>query len=104
MEKSLWVILVPRKTNGGKPIRTRHHKVFDQKVLDMTGGLTIVGPSSVNGYWKAVGSGATYEESTIEVRIMCTEEQIIDIAGWAKRHYNQEAIMFYEISNNVRII
>jgi len=40
--KEMWEILVPTLHANGKPIKTRYHKVWDKKVIEITGGLTVL--------------------------------------------------------------
>jgi len=41
----LWEVLVPTvRRVGGRPYRTRFHRVWDAKVRALTGGLTILTP------------------------------------------------------------
>jgi len=96
----LYEILVPTQTNEGKPIRTRYHRVWDSKVREITGGLTIVPP--VKGEWVS-DAGELFRERMIPVRIACTKEQIEQIADMTAKYYNQLAIMFYLISKEVTI-
>lgn len=35
---------------------------------------------------------------------MCSEKEINEISDITARHYNQNAVMFYKISNDVKII
>ena len=95
----LYEILVPTISNEGNPFRTRYHKVWDAKVRALTNGLTIMAPSK--GQW--VHNGDLYLERMIPVRIACTEEQINKIADMTAKYYNQLAIMFYLISEEVTI-
>jgi hypothetical protein len=97
---SLFEILVPTIRSNGKPIRTRCHKAWDSKVRDIAGGLTIMSP--VKGEW--VYEGDVYRERVIPVRIMCNSEQISQIVKFSLSHYDQLAIMYYEITNNVIIV
>jgi hypothetical protein len=47
MEKALWEILVPtEKRDGTGFYRTRYHKVWDTKIRELAGGLTILSPAS----------------------------------------------------------
>lgn len=98
----IYEILVPTQFNCGKPIRTRYHRVWDNKVKCITGGLTIL-PPTINGYWES-DDGELYAERMIPVRIMCTSQQIQEIAEMSLKYYEQKAIMYYEISNNVKIV
>lgn len=97
---SFYEILVPTQTNEGKPLRTRFHKVWDEKVRAITGGLTIVPP--VKGQWVAP-NGELFAERMIPVRIACSAEQIDLIADMTAKYYNQKAILFYMISDNIKI-
>lgn len=93
-ERALYEILVPCKWNGGKPIRTRHHREWDKRVRKIAGGLTILRPGK--GQW--VHEGELYEDRVIPVRIFCTQKQIEAIAQITIEHYEQEAVMFYQAS------
>ena len=44
-ENILWEIMVPTMYNDGRFVRTRHHKVWDDKVRAISGGLTIYKPA-----------------------------------------------------------
>lgn len=96
----LYEILVPTQTNKGKPIRTRYHRVWDEKVRQITGGLTVLSP--VKGYWTAT-SETVYKEKMIPVRIACDPEKIEQIADMTAKYYDQEAVMYYLISKEVTI-
>ena len=107
--KYLWEILVPtvmdRENREGKllkdrPIKIKHHKVWDKKVQDIAGGLTIMRPAK--GYWESP-SKELFVERMIPVRIFCTEDEINSISDFTASHYNQEAIMFYKVSEKVTI-
>jgi len=100
MKHSIWIIFVPTTMND-KPVRTKHHKEWDKKVKGITGGLTITPPGK--GYW-VNDKGETIHERMIPVWIKCSEKEIIKISDITAKHYNQDAIMFYKISDDVRII
>lgn len=95
----MWEVYVPTKYNTGKPVRTRHHKMWDSQVYKFTGGLTILKPTS--GRW--VHEGILYEDRCIPVRIACTRNQLQQILKFTKSHYKQIAIMAYKISDEVII-
>jgi hypothetical protein len=74
--------------------------VWDAKVREATGGMTVMPP--VQGQW--VSSTKTLHlERMIPVRIACTKEQIEAIAEMTAKYYEQQAVMFYCISNEVFI-
>ena len=98
--KALYEILVPTKSNEGKPYRTRYHRVWDKKVRAISGGLTIFSPSK--GQWVS-SEGELFNERMIPVRICCTEQEIEQIANMTAKHYNQKAIMYYCVSSNIVI-
>jgi hypothetical protein len=95
----LYEILVPTVRNSGKPYRTRFHRVWDAKVRTITEGLTILSP--VKGQW--VDRGKLYSERMIPVRIACTREQILEVAKFTAIYYEQLAVLFYRVSDEVTI-
>lgn len=99
--RQLWEILVPTVRNDGRPFRLRYHRVWDERVKAVCGGLTIVAP--VRGVWVSQES-ETFKERMIPVRIMCTREEIMVIAFMSKDYYEQLAIMVYLVSAEVLII
>lgn len=100
MTNKLYEILVPTVRNG-KPVRTRHHKEWDKYVRGLSGGLTILKPAK--GIWIEPSSGELFEERMIPVRIACTEKQIKKISEFTRSHYDQIAVMYYELSSNVTV-
>lgn len=97
----LYEILVPTIYGDTlKPIRTKHHKKWDERVKKMAGGLTIMHPAK--GHW--VHQGKDFEERVIPVRVQCTARQIFRIAAITCQHYRQKAVMFYQISQNSYIM
>ena len=95
---SIWEILVPTMTPTGRPIRTRQHRVWDEKVREITGGLTVMPP--VRGQWISPDD-ELFLERMIPVRIACTREQIKEIAMMTIKFYDQLAVMYYRISSEV---
>lgn len=96
--KYLYEILVPTVRNDGRPIRVRCHRVWDAKVRAITGGLTILQPAK--GQWVSL-DGTLFAERMIPVRIMCTKNQIERIADETAKFYEQLAVMYYRISDEV---
>ena len=97
----LFEILVPCQTNEGRPIRTRQHRVWDEKVREITGGLTVM-PPVTNGQWLS-SDGQLFKERMIPVRIVAGFTQMEKIADMTAEFYGQKAVMFYEISRKVVI-
>lgn len=96
----LWEILVPTVRNDGRPIKLRFHHIWDEKVRAITGGLTILGP--IKGQWISP-NGKLFSERMIPVRIACDKDQIDVIADLTASYYEQEAIMYYKVSEEVVI-
>lgn len=94
----LWEILVPTQRNDGRPIRTRFHRVWDDKVRKITGGLTILAPA--RGQWVAP-DGVLFKERMIPVRIACTRAQIEAIIDITLKYYEQLAVLAYRVSDEV---
>lgn len=100
MSTELWEILVPTVSNEGKPYRTRYHRVWDAKVREITGGLTILKPAV--GQWVSP-DGELFRERMIPVRIACTRDQIEQIIDHTLKYYDQLAVMAVKISEEVII-
>jgi hypothetical protein len=101
MAKSLWEILVPANSNQGQPFSLDHHKVWDQEAKRISQGLTILKTSK--GEWTNQ-EGKTFQDRMIPVRVYCTEKQINELILYTLRHYQQEAVMAYEISKKVKVV
>lgn len=98
----LWEIYVPTVRNDGRPYRTRFHRVWDDQVRAVSGGLTILKP--VFGQWVDEGDETVYKERMIPVRIACTREQIETIIDLTLKHYDDQiAIFCFRVSDEVII-
>lgn len=98
----LWEILVPTvRRADGKPYRTRYHRCWDDKVRAIAGGLTILMPAK--GQWVSPG-GELFTERMIPVRIACSRDQIKQIAIMTKKYYDQLAVMYSLVSEEVHIV
>lgn len=100
VKMEMWEILVPTiRRRTGVPYRTRYHRVWDRKVREITGGLTITPP--VIGQW--IYGSELFKERMIPVRIACTREQIDKIVDFTLEYYDQLAVMAYKICDEVII-
>lgn len=97
---NLYQILVPTVRKDGRPIKTRFHKVWDEKIRSITGGLSIYPP--IKGQWIS-DSEELFIERMIPVQIACSHAQIIKIMEFTKKYYEQEKIFAYLISEKVII-
>jgi hypothetical protein len=97
----MWEILVPteRRLQSGKYYTTRYHRVWDDKVRDITGGLTIMTP--VRGQWISHITGELFRDRMIPVRILATREEIEKIIDFTLKYYDQLAVLCYKISDEV---
>lgn len=96
IEKFLWEILVPTVSNAGKPFRTRYHRVWDAKVQEISGGLTILNPTT-KGRWVSP-DGTLFAERMIPVRCLATREEINRIIDFTLTYYDQKAVLAYVVS------
>lgn len=96
--KGMWEILVPCKRNDGRPIHTRFHRVWDAKVREISGGLTIL--PVVKGQWLN-GAVLYHNERMIPVRIIATREEIEKIIDMTLVYYDQEAVLAYKVADEV---
>jgi hypothetical protein len=94
----LWEILVPASNNKDQSFSYEHHKEWDAFVKMISGGVTIMKTSK--GEWISP-NGKLYIDRMIPCRIICSEEQILKIIDFTIKHYNQEAVLAYKISDNV---
>ena len=99
--REMWEIYVPTVSNCGKPYRTRYHRVWDKKVREIAGGLTIYQP--VIGQWVDEDNDDLYNERMIPVRIACDRDKILEIMRWTMNYYKQEAVMVTKVSDTVLI-
>ena len=100
-KKSLWEILIPRFSNDYEEFRLEFHKKWDEKVREISGGLTIL--RTTKGYWMNP-KNKLFVDEMIPVRIYCSEEEMDKIMNYTLNYYNQEAVMSYIISNKVKIL
>lgn len=98
---NMWEILVPTVRNCGKPFRTRYHRVWDKKVREISGGLTIMSP--VKGQW-VNPDGVLFAERMIPCRFLADETQVDEIINMTLKYYDQEATLCYLISSNVKLV
>jgi hypothetical protein len=104
MSKCLWEILVPTERPSHHPgdyYRTRYHRVWDEKVREITGGLTIMTPA--RGQWVSP-SGELFAERMIPVRIVATREEIDRVINMTLAYYDQEAVLCYKLSDEVLLV
>lgn len=98
----LFEILVPTTFGDtGKPVRLKHHRIWDDHARGKAGGLTILKP--VKGQWLEFETNDLVVERVIPVRIATSRRDMDDILNFTIKHYRQKAVMAYELSNNVVI-
>jgi hypothetical protein len=99
--KGMWEILVPtrRRVAPDKYYTTRYHRVWDGKVREITGGLTVMAPA--RGQWVNPVTGELFKERMIPVRIMATRDEIEKVVDLTLKYYDQLAILCYKISDEV---
>src|SRR5882724_11871725 len=85
----LWEILVPA-SNKNAEFTYEHHKVWDEYVKSLAGGLTIL--KTAKGEW-INPDGKLYMDKVIPVRIKCKKKHIKKIIKFTLIHYNQEAVL-----------
>lgn len=95
----MFTILVPTVRNDGRPFRTRYHRVWDAKVREISGGLTIMPP--VKGQW--LHGSDLFIERMIPVSFIATEDQKDQIVAMTAEYYDQIAILCWEVSPNVTL-
>lgn len=96
--RSLWEILVPTIRSDGKPYRLRFHRIWDEKIKEISGGLTIM--PVAKGHWIAP-NGTLFTERMIPVRILASKNEMEKIVDMTLKYYSQEAVLAYKISEDV---
>ena len=91
----LWEILVPVSNNHGRKYDIVYHQEWDNKVREITHGLTIL--RSAKGSWLDP-EGVFQEERMIPVRFAGNEAQAKQVMQLTLVHYRQRAVMCYKIS------
>lgn len=96
----MWEILVPNYDNNGTKYPIQHHWDWDSFVKRLCGGLTI--HKTAKGEWVSP-DGKIFKDKMIPVRILCTEQEIETIIDFTIDHYDQEAVLAYEVSSHVKL-
>jgi hypothetical protein len=96
-KKCLYEILVPTMRNDGRPVRTRFHRVWDAKVRDISGGLTVM--PVAKGQW--LFKDKLFQERMIPVRVIATRSEMEKIIAMTMEYYEQLAVLAYKISEEV---
>jgi len=99
-KKRLWEILVPKSSNSGQEYPLSYHQEWDAHVRGIAGGLTIFKKS--RGQWISP-EGQLFDEEMIPVRIFCSRHNLDRILALTLEHYDQKAVMAYEVSERVII-
>ena len=95
----IWMIYVPTVRNDGRPFRLRYHKIWDAKVREITGGLTIL--KKVKGQW--MSDNVLFAEYMIPIMLFCSEKQAHEIADMTKLYYDQKGVFYYQASKRAFI-
>lgn len=95
--EEMWEILVPA-SNKEKEFTYEHHKAWDEYVISKSGGITVM--RTVKGEWISPNN-VRFKDRMIPVRIYCTGDDIEEIIDFTIKHYDQEAVLAYRISDDV---
>ena len=100
LDLPMWEIFVPA-SNIDAEFSYEHHKIFDEFVKQKAQGITVM--RGAKGEWISP-SGVLFKDRIIPCRICCSIGDIHSIMRFALKHYNQEAIMAYKISDHVLMV
>ncbi len=99
-DKYMWEILVPTVHNDGTPFRLRkHHKVWDAKVLAISGGITVM--RAAQGQWVNPTDHELFTDRVIPVRFLGTEDDKDRIVDMTCIFYDQLAVLCYAVGEKV---
>lgn len=93
----MWEILVPASSKD-KEFTYDHHKLWDEYVIDISGGITVM--RTVKGEWVSQNN-VRFKDRMIPVRVKCNEKDMKKIIDFTIRHYDQEAVLAYRLSDAV---
>ncbi len=96
----LWEVLVPA-SNKNKDFSYEHHMEWDDYVKSLSGGLTVM--KTATGKWVSP-EGVLYKDRIIPVKIKCTYAKMLEIVKFTIKHYEQEAVMAYKISDEIILL
>jgi hypothetical protein len=96
----LYQILVPSRNKDDAEILPSYHQVWDEKVREIAGGLTIL--SDAKGKWTSPDGKAVFEKM-IPVLISCTPDQIEVIIDFTLEYYEQQAVFAFKMTDDVLI-
>ena len=99
----LWEILIPTMMisrhgfhTNPSAVQETHHRDWDRQVAKITKGLTLL--PRVRGKWE------DSLEHSIPVRIACTADEMKQVADITMEHYNQDAVIYWRVSDSVIIV
>jgi len=96
-KQKMWEILVPA-SNKNQEFTYEHHKQWDEFVIAISGGITVM--KTAKGEWVSPES-TRFRDRMIPVRVKCTRSEIEKIIDFTIKHYEQEAVLAYKISEEV---
>jgi len=91
----LFEILIPAER------KLEHHLDWDAKVTSITGGLSIM--PIIRGHWQS-DLECIVREKMVPVRLIASDEQMLQIAQLTGEHYQQKSIMYYVISQEAFVV
>jgi len=103
-KRHLWEILVPHAFPDGKVIPVPYHRIWDEKVRKISGGLTIK-PVEKGQWILPFGKDRkVVYERMVPVRFMASRAEAVLIGTMTCKYYKQIAVMLYKISSQTIII
>jgi len=97
LDAEMWEILVPA-SNKIQEFTYEHHKAWDEFVIGISGGITIM--KTVKGEWVSPNN-VRFKDRMIPVRVKCDSFDMDKIIDFTIKHYDQEAVLAYRISDDV---
>lgn len=95
-EKKLWEMLIPENY-----LKTKQFTLWQELVHDISGGITIL--STAKGTWISP-KGDLLKDAMVPIRFIATEVEAQTIAELSLVYFEQQAIMYYKISDQPVII
>jgi len=98
-DKSLWEIMIPKNIDKHTIFHVSCHREWSNYVENITNGMVFF--SSLDRRWISPKETSPYFDNKIPVRIFCNKEQIKKIISFTMKHYDQNHVIAYKLSDSI---
>ena len=102
--KQLWEVLVPASDGRGIPLLLNHHRIWDEKVRELTGGGMTISAPAKDEWGNGKEGNAILREPMIPVRLLTDKVTMDKVAIMTMEHYDQKSVLYYMVSDTVYML